>query len=219
MNKTETKKADGATLSMLTTEHFTMQGARASTISDASGRASIYLGTLSGILLALSLLGNATELGTPFVVAAFVLGSTLIFLGTVTFARVLKSAIEDAFYARGINRIRHYYLEIAPELRPYFILSDRDDMLGVLANMGLAPGGRFQMLLTTAGMIGVINSVVMGSLAGGLVALISSSESFIFVVAMVAFLLGAVLHLQYQRRAWYRFGDRFPPQFPSGPVA
>jgi hypothetical protein len=93
-------------ISMLTTEHFALQGARSATISDASGRASLYLSTVSGTLLALSLLGNATELGVPFVVAALVLAPTLIFLGVVTFVRVLESGLEDSLYARSLTAYR-----------------------------------------------------------------------------------------------------------------
>lgn len=215
MSTPESKNTDAPVVSILTTEHFTMQGARSATTSDASSRASLYLGTLSGMLLALSLLGNATDLGRPFVIAAFVLAPTLVFLGTMTFVRTLELAMEDSFYARGINRLRHYYLEAAPELRPYFVLSDRDDMAGVLANMGLPRGGPFQMLLTTAGTVGVINSVVFGSLVGGLVALVSPTVLPVFLAAVAAFGLSAFFHLWYQRRAWYRFGDRHPPQFPS----
>lgn len=213
------KRTDAPVVSILTTEHFTMQGARSATISDASSRASLYLGTLSGMLLALSLLGNATDLGRPFVIAAFVLAPTLVFLGTVTFVRTLELAMEDSFYARGINRLRHYYIEAAPELRPYFVLSDRDDMAGVLANMGLSGGGPFQMLLTTAGTVGTVNSVVVGSLVGGLMALVSPSVLPVFLAAVAAFGLSALVHLRHQRRAWYRFGDRHPPLFPSDPAA
>lgn len=204
-------------VSILTTEHFTLQGARSATVSDSSGRASLYLSTLSGTLLALSLLGNATDLGVPFVVAALVLAPTLIFLGIVTFVRVLESGLEDSLYARGINRIRHYYLEVAPELKPYFILSDRDDMEGVLINMGLAPGGRSQAFFTTAGMIGVINSVLVGAFVGGLVRLtVDEGLGVIFAAAAVGFGVSAWAHLQFQRRAWVRFGDRHPSRFPSG---
>ena len=204
-------------VSILTTEHFTLQGARSATISDSSGRASLYLGTLSGTLLALSLLGNATDLGVPFVVAALVLAPTLIFLGIVTFVRVLESGLEDSLYARGINRIRHYYLEVAPELKPYFVLSDRDDMDGVLTNMGLAPGGRLQVFFTTAGMIGVINSVLVGAFVGGLTRLALGEDlRVIFAAATLGFGVSAWAHLQFQRRAWVRFGDRHPSRFPSG---
>ena len=37
-----------AAVSFITTEHFTLQGARSSTIAEATGRASMFLGAVSG---------------------------------------------------------------------------------------------------------------------------------------------------------------------------
>ena len=47
---------------------------------------------------------------------------TLFFIGPITFERVLQSGSEDIIYARDINRIRHPYLEYAPQMQPYFVL-------------------------------------------------------------------------------------------------
>lgn len=209
--------ADPRLLSVLTTEHSALQSSRFATISDSSSRASLYLGALSGALVALSLLGSATKLGPAFVVAALVLAPTLVFLGHATFVRVLESAIEDTLYGRGINRIRHYYLEVAPQLRPYLIQSDRDDMRGVMFNMGLAPETRNQMVFTTASTVGTINSVLAGAFVGGL--LISlwprAGLAGAFIVAVLVAGLCAVAYTRMQRRAWFAFGARVPPQFPT----
>ena len=109
---------DGRLIALLTTEHFTLQGARGVTTTEALGRTTLYLGSISGGLVALSLLGNATRLGLPFVVAALVLTPTLIFLGFVTFMRTLESSMEDTFYARGISQLRHAYFELVPGWHP-----------------------------------------------------------------------------------------------------
>jgi hypothetical protein len=52
-----------ALLSALTTEHFTLESARSSMISESLGRTTIYLGTLSATLVALALViqGETTE--------------------------------------------------------------------------------------------------------------------------------------------------------------
>lgn len=213
--------ADPRLLSVLTTEHSALQGARFATISDSSSRASLYLGALSGTLVALSLLGSATKLGPAFVVAALVLAPTLAFLGHATFVRVLESAIEDTMYGRGVNRIRHYYLEVAPQLRPYLIQSDRDDVRGVMFNMGLVPETpnqmpRNQMLYTTASTVGTINSVLAGAFAGGLVSLLPRvGLAGAFAAAVVVALLCSLAYTRMQRRAWFAFGARVPPQFPT----
>jgi hypothetical protein len=43
---------------MATTEHFNLQTARAATISEANGRASIYLAAVSSNLIALAFIGH-----------------------------------------------------------------------------------------------------------------------------------------------------------------
>ena len=63
---------------------------------------------------------------------------------------------------RAINRIRHYYLELAGEDGRYFMMSGNDDAPGVLANMGLLPGSRWQLFFTTASAVIVVNSIVGG---------------------------------------------------------
>jgi len=48
-----------AAVTFVTTEHFTLQGARASTIAEATGRATMFLGAVSGGLVALGLVAAA----------------------------------------------------------------------------------------------------------------------------------------------------------------
>src|SRR6186997_1785898 len=63
-------QADGdprpAAVTFVTTEHFTLQGARSSTISESTGRASVFLGAVSGGLIALGLVATATKTGVAF---------------------------------------------------------------------------------------------------------------------------------------------------------
>lgn len=66
------------------------------------------------------------------VTALFVL-PMLVFLGTVTFVRIIATGIEDAIYAQAIGRIRHYYLELAGDDARYFPFGGRDDLEGALA--------------------------------------------------------------------------------------
>jgi hypothetical protein len=51
---------------MATTEHFNLQTARAATISEANGRASIYLAAVSSNLIALAFIGQMSRLGSAF---------------------------------------------------------------------------------------------------------------------------------------------------------
>ena len=96
--------ADGdprpAAVTFVTTEHFTLQGARSSTISESAGRASVFLGAVSGGLIALGLVATAAKTGVAFYMFGLILLPTLAFVGLATFHRVLQSGIEDLAYAR-----------------------------------------------------------------------------------------------------------------------
>jgi hypothetical protein len=149
-------------LTTLTTEHFTLQGARGSTISESSARAAMYLGSLSASLVSLGFVAQISTTGDTFRVFALVVLPTLFVLGVFTFVRLVESSVEDIFYGRAIHRIRNYYVQQAgPESR-YFMLLPHDDAIGVLRNMGLTPSGR-QLYFTSASAIAVVNSVVGGA--------------------------------------------------------
>jgi hypothetical protein len=151
-----------ALLTMLTTEHFTLQGARASTVSESTARASLYVGALSVSLVALGFLGQATHLGRSFGVFVLIVLPTLYVVGVFTFVRLAESSVEDIGYGRAINRIRGYYRALAGEHARYFALGDDDDA-GVLANMGITRPSRWQLFFTLAAMVAVLNGVVGGS--------------------------------------------------------
>jgi hypothetical protein len=73
----------GALLTTLTTEHFTLQGARSGTITESLGRSTIYLGSLSGSLVALVLVfQGGSEVNdfrlSPLGVAIFIAGVAML---------------------------------------------------------------------------------------------------------------------------------------------
>ncbi|THF68547.1 hypothetical protein E7T06_16160 [Deinococcus sp. Arct2-2] len=206
---------DPRTITMLVTEHIALQGLRAATITDSSGRATLYLASISGMLVALSLLGSATRLGQSFIITALVVTPTLIFLGLATYLRVLQSALEDAFYTLGINRLRHLYLQLQPGFRPYFVQSDRDNNWGVLAEKGSARSNSWQILLTTAGSVGVINSVLIASYTAGILLGLHSAPPLVLVICSLIFVASNTLHFSHQQRAWSGFSQQHSRLFPS----
>ena len=110
-----------AAVTFLTTEHFTLQGARSSTIAEATGRATMFLGAVSGGLVALGLIATAAGVRTAFYAFALILLPTLALIGLAKFNRVLESGIEDFGYASRIARLRGYYFQYAPELAGYLL--------------------------------------------------------------------------------------------------
>jgi hypothetical protein len=55
-----------AAVTFVTTEHFTLQGARAATIAESTSRATMFIGAVSAGLVALGLIATATHIGTAF---------------------------------------------------------------------------------------------------------------------------------------------------------
>jgi hypothetical protein len=153
----------GPAATFATTEHFNLQTARSITVAESNGRATAYLAALSSNLIALAFIGQTSRLGAAFHAFALILLPVLSFIGITTFERLVQSSIEDIAYARRIGRLRGFYLELAPELQPYLAVV-RPTSKGPCT--ALARPGRWQLTLTTAGMVAVVNSAVIGSFAG-----------------------------------------------------
>src|ERR1700733_8710219 len=184
-----------AALSMITTEHFVLQGARAATISESTGRAGMFLSAVSGGLVALGLIATATRVGSAFYAFALAL------IGLMTFQRVLQTGIEDHGYARRISRLRAFYFERVPQLTDYM---PRVPAQEVISARGLS-AGRGQGFLTTAGMGAVVTAVLVGGFAGLLCSVLFDHR---LAPALSAGAVVGVVSLfgltEYQRAAWIR---------------
>jgi len=203
---------------ILTTEHFTLQSARGNVIAETNGRLAIYLGTLSSALIALAFVGQISRLGEAFRVFALILLPTLLVLGLATAGRLLQSNRQELLYAVGINRVRHFYVELVPELGDYFVQSVHDDWDGSLLSMGLLPQAHMQQWVSVPVLVAALNALVAGVLAGlliswvGAVALpvaVAGGVAVGFVVLQVEAALGS--------RAISRLQRFVTPRFPSPP--
>jgi hypothetical protein len=207
-----------ALLTALTTEHFTLQGARSQTMSESSSRASLYIGAVSSTLVALGFIGQISEVGDTFDTFALTVLPTLYVLGVFTFVRLVECGFEDFRYGVAINRIRSYYIEVAGERANLFLLSGHDDGQGVFENMGVRPEGRKQYF-SFATVVAVINSVVGGSAVA--IALGAFADASLGVAAGVGGAAAAASLFALLRRADRMLADRadeIPALFPSPPA-
>jgi len=197
-------------------EHNNLQAIRSGTIYESAGRTTLYLGAVSSSIVALAFIGQISGMGSAFVVFALILLPSLIFLGVVTFIRVYQTGTEDMVASRGINRIRHYYVEVAPQLEKYFILSTHDDMRGMLQNMGVRKQGWWQLFVSTHGLVGVINSILV-AVFGGLITTVFLSGTLLvaIIVGVVVFVVSEYLHFRYQNTAYQASEASIKVLFPS----
>ena len=106
-----------AFMTALVTEHFVLQGARGQTNGEMTGRAALYLATVSSTLIALGFVARDRSAFVPF--AAAVIPSLLI-LGEFTFIRLVAASIEDLQYLYAIQQIRSYYRSLVPAGLTFF---------------------------------------------------------------------------------------------------
>ena len=152
-------------MTFATTEHFNLQTARAATVSEANGRATIYLAALSSGLIALAFIGQMSRLGPAFDAFALIVLPVLAFIGVVTFERLVQLSLEDIAYAQRIGRLRVFYIDVAPDLVSYLLVVRGVSAQASMNGAAPRPTG-WQLTLTTAGMVAVVNSVVLGSCTG-----------------------------------------------------
>jgi hypothetical protein len=202
-------------LTALTTEHFTLQGARSQTMSESSARASVYVFSVSSALVALGFLAQISEAGDVFNAFALTVLPTLYVLGSVTFVRLVECGAEDFRYGMAINRIRSYYKELAGDRANLFLLSGHDDPEGVFQNMSLMVENRTPLFAFSSA-IAVINGVVGGAATAiALGVLVDASLGLAATVGALAALASSVAWIRYADRLLDAGAAEVQPLFPS----
>jgi hypothetical protein len=175
-------------------------------------------------MIALALVAQADRFGPVFVSIAIPVLTLVLYTGIATVARLTALNRDDFRWVIGMNRLRHAYLELHPELEPYFITSPSDDLRGALQTLGIddvtarrRPGSMVHLLQTLPGMLTVIVAAVAGAI-GALVALaIALPPLGMVVAAAAAFVLVLVLMEIWGRRSVRRLTPSLQPRFPSLP--
>jgi hypothetical protein len=133
-------------LTVLTTEHFALQGTRGITTAEATSRASLYVATLSSGLVAIGFASNHSFLGY-FLASVLPLVAVV---GVVTFVRLVALSADDLRLMRDIERIHSHYAALSPTAALYFPYVDTSDLNALLAlplnEQGAAASRGFRVL-------------------------------------------------------------------------
>ena len=159
-------------LQVLATEHWGLLATRSLAWNESFTRAGMFLSALSGAIVALALVAQATEFGGEFTLFALVILPVVLFIGITTFIRMGASNYYDALCVVGMNRIRRAYMEIVPEVEPYIVMGTYDDEKNVNLSMGVQPGRTsfvVDVIISTPFVVCAINSVIAGVI-GALIA-------------------------------------------------
>ena len=169
---------------------------------------------MSATVVALALVARATEFGNGFTAFALLVLPVALFVGVTTYLRLIEARIDDFWLLSGMNRLRHAYLEIAPELEPYFVTGRHDDAQGLFETYGPGTNSRsYRLIGETSTLVAVINAALAGGVAGLVANAVGArSELSLFIGAVVTTVL-VVLLVNTSRRLIERGRQLLEPRF------
>ena len=205
-------------LQILSTEHWSLLASRSLAWNESFTRASMFLSTLSGSIVALSLIGGVDGFNDPFFVVALVVLPVDLFVGIGTWLRMGAANYHDAITVAGMNRIRAAYLEIAPDLAPYFVMGVHDDAPGIGTTMAVPPGTApfVHLIAGTPTLVMVLNAIVAGAIAAIAVFRLAASDALMTV--LIAFAIAAAVlaaEMSSARRKIGKSQRALVPMFPT----
>jgi hypothetical protein len=200
----------------LATEHWSLLATRSMTWQEIFSRTGTYLTVLSASVVALSLVANATGFGPGFTTFALVVLPVALLVGLGTYFRLVEADIEDTWLIIGMNRLRHAYVELAPELEPYLIASHHDDAPGIWTTYSFRRRiGVTHWLSGSPIVVGIINSVVSGVLAALVCEAAGAGDTLRTVVAATTAVAAALVLGLLGLRKVHEVSRAYQPRFPS----
>ena len=206
-------------LQILSAEHASLVATRSLAWNEAFARVGMYLSLLSGAIVALALVGQGASFGQPFFAFGLVILPVVLFVGLTTFLRIGTSNYHDAQCVVGMNRIRAGYLQIAPDLAPFFVMGVHDDTSGVVRTMAFEPGlsQLAHVLAATPSVVIVVDSVLAATIVAFALVLLDVVPAVIFASAIAAFVVSFVVHVRYGRGRIRTLQAANQPLFPGSP--
>lgn len=187
-------------MTALVTEHFVLQGIRSTLTAETASRAALYLGSLTGSLIALGFVTADRAVVGPFAAVVF---PALLILGEFTYWRLVQSGVEDLHHAWEMKRIRAYYRQLVPAGLPFFADARAESFARPAKHFMGIRAQDLNVLLTAHSMVAAINSMV----AGAGVALVVHAAAQIQAGPAIGLgaLIAIVLYLAHGRIAIHRY--------------
>jgi hypothetical protein len=213
--------ADERLAQVLAAEYGLLTAALGAAWSASLTRTSLFLFSLSasGVALGFAAQGGVSE--GPFRTFALVVLPVVLFIGVATFVRVVQVQREATVYVTGLNRIRHFMAEAAPDARRFFVLPIYDDQIALFRSIGtgmsLQPP-RSQILylvVQTQGMVGVVTAAVAAAFVGLLVSPVGDVTAWL--VAALTFVAVVVGLFAYWQRSLRSLQASIRSEFPTPP--
>jgi len=204
-------------LQILSTEHWSLLASRSLAWNESFSRAGMFLSTLSGAIVALALVAQATEFGEGFRIFGLVILPVVLFVGIGTVLRMGIANYHDARCVLGMNRIRAGYLEVAPDLERFFVMGTTDDERGMSLTMAVQPGTSVfaQMLASSPMLLSVLNSVLAGTIVALLALQLAAISAMAVGLGAAGFIVTMFGFSAYAGREISRSRSELTPMFPT----
>lgn len=207
---------DAIRIQILATEHWGLLATRSMTWNEIFTRASMFITLLSASIVSLALVAQATGFGANFRVFALLVLTVTLLLGIGTIIRLGDAMTEDIWLLMSMNRLRHAYLDLAPDLEPYFTTGHHDDIAGIMRSRGPhSEPGPGRLLSATPAIVAIINAVLVGVIFGILTTVVSDSRVVSIVVGVLSSIgsgifIVVLLPMRHINRAKTMLVPRFP---------
>ncbi|MEO6579402.1 MAG: hypothetical protein ABIO99_10970 [Candidatus Limnocylindria bacterium] len=204
-------------LQILSTEHWSLLASRSLAWNESFSRAGMFLSTLSGSIVALALVAQASDFGEGFRIFGLVILPVVLFIGIGTTLRMGIANYHDAICVMGMNRIRAGYLEVAPDLGRFFVMGTTDDHRGMLMTMAVDAHTSVLVLMLASSpmLISIVNSVLAGGILALLALQLNAGTAAAIAAGIVGFIVAIASSMAYSRREITRSWQRITPWAPT----
>lgn len=203
-------------LQIMSTEHWSLLASRSLAWNESFSRAGMFLSTLSGAIVALALVAQASDFGEGFRLFGLVILPVVFIIGVGTNLRMGMSNVHDAQCVIGMNRIRAGYLEIAPDLDRFFVMGTTDDMRGVALTMVQRDTPMLvQILASTPLLVSIVSSILFGAIISLLAMQLGLDAPAAVALGGAGFVVSLFAFSLYARRQIAKEMTEHKPLFPS----
>jgi hypothetical protein len=212
----EPNSAAAVRAQILAAEHWSLLATRSSIWQEIFSRTGTFLTVLSATVVALSLVVQAAGFEESFRIIALLVLPLVLLVGLTTFIRLVEADIEDAWLLVGMNRLRHAYVELVPDLDRFLVTGHHDDEAGLSQTYSFRRRlGAGHLLAGSPVIVGIIDTLISGVLAAIVCAALGGVMWLQVVVGLViglgtAAILGTTLFVRVSR-----FRRAYRPRFPT----
>jgi len=207
-------------LQILSNEHWSLLASRSMAWNESFSRTGMFLSTLSGAIIALALVAQATEFGEGFRLFALVILPVVLIVGVGTVLRLGMSNYHESRCIIGLNRIRAAYMELAPDLEPYMVMGTTDDMRGLNLTAAVPPGTSVtaRMLASTPLLVVALEALVVAAVVAIIVFQTGGGPVAAVPFGAIGFVLTIAAFMWYGGRAMRKTLREHKPMFPTKPA-